>query len=116
MGAEYGLIFFAIGSIAIVGSYIIKIDEVISVSGSLKSVGGNKEIKSLVSGKLGQVYVKDGDIISENQILATFDTTESAAELKAVNNLLQYTKESLNKSFVVSVKKSLRKEEGVVES
>ena len=28
-------IFFAIGSIAIVGSYIIKIDEVISVSGSL---------------------------------------------------------------------------------
>ena len=99
-------IFFAIGSIAIVGSYVIKIDEVISVSGSLKSVGGNKEIKSLVSGKLGKVYVKDGDLISKNQILASFDTTEVAAEFKAVNNLLQYTKESFNKSIsLFSLKK-----------
>ena len=63
------------------------------------------KIKSLFLVNLVK-YVKDGDLISKNQILASFDTTEVAAEFKAVNNLLQYTKESFNKSIsLFSLKK-----------
>ena len=59
-GFVLGLTFLGVG--AITASYIIRIDEVITINGKLTPGDGVLEVKTPAGGLVENVYVNDGDI------------------------------------------------------
>ena len=86
-----GLVLLSSGTI--VASSIIKIDEVISVEGILKPSTGTISVKSPTGGLIKEVFAKDGDSVSKNQVLIKFDTRQA-------NRALQRLKSQLKESRV----------------
>ena len=77
---------------AILASSIIKIDEVISVEGILKPTSGTVSVKSPTGGLIKEVFVKDGDNVTENQTLIKFDTRQANRELLRLKAQLEESK------------------------
>jgi len=79
--------FFAIsmlllGSGMLIAAYLVKIDEVVTATGQLKSSQGRNDIKTPAGGKVAKVFVKNGERVSKGDLLIEFDTT-LAIEKKA---------------------------------
>ena len=53
----------------VVGGIIFRIDEVFTVQGQLKSIGGIVEVKTPAGGRVAEVLFKDGDQGSKGQLL-----------------------------------------------
>ena len=101
------LIALGVGTIAVLGSIVIKIDEVITVNGTLKSLGGNITVKSVVPGKIKNVLVKEGEYVSKNQILAIFDTNEAQIEIDSARAMIANSQEVLSEnSKLFDIRKS----------
>jgi hemolysin D len=83
-----GLACFGIG-----WAYFAKIEQVVPATGQLKPQGTVKEVQAPVAGVVKQLFVKDGQKVKFNDLLLTFDSVGTNAELvylnKVKNSLLQ---------------------------
>ena len=83
----------SLGLIVVAGSIVFKIDEVITVTGQLKSIGGNTQVKTPASGKVEKVYVADGDLVQKGSLIISFDTREALEDQKTMTKLLKLEEE-----------------------
>jgi hemolysin D len=64
-----------------------KIEQVVPAKGQLKPEGKVQEIQAPLNGVVKQVHVKDGDRVKQGQVLISFDTTASTAELQSQSTI-----------------------------
>ena len=88
-------ILISVGGIAVIGATVFRIDEVVSVNGQLKSIGGTVEVKSPVGGKVSKVYFKDAQLVEKGQPLLKFDTREVATEKLILEKQVLFEKKQL---------------------
>ncbi len=93
------LILTIFGGSALLASYIIKIDEVITVAGSLRPLGGAREVLAPVTATLEKIEVADGDVVQRNQILAIYDTRNALIKQKNLEEQLSLAKKSLGQNL-----------------
>ena len=78
-----------LGSGGIIASSLIKIDEVITVTGQLKPTAGVTEVKSPAGGLIRKVYKSEGDSINEGELIVEFDTRKAEEEIKNTTKQLK---------------------------
>ena len=78
-----------VGSIAVLGSVLFKIDEVITVSGQLQSVQGTTEVKTPAGGKILEVYFEEGQLVKKGDLLVKFDTTQAINDKATLTELIE---------------------------
>ena len=77
-------ILIGLSTTAVVGGIIFRIDEVVTVQGQLKSIGGTVEVKTPAGGKVAEVLFEDGQSVTEGQPLIRFDTRAAADEKECI--------------------------------
>ena len=81
-------ILISLGSVAVVGSIVLRIDEVVTVQGQLQSIGGTVEVKTPAGGRVAEVLFSDGDIVRKGQKLLRFDTRRALEQKNTLNRLI----------------------------
>jgi HlyD family secretion protein len=66
---------------------IAKIEQAVPAAGQLKPQGSVKEIQAPVGGVVKEVYVKDGQKVKPGDLLLTFDSTATNAELNSLQKI-----------------------------
>lgn len=89
------VLMIGLGSIAVIGGIFFRIDEVVTVSGQLQSIGGTVEVKTPAGGRVANVLFKDGERVSKGQLLLKFDTTKAADERTTLIGLIALENEQL---------------------
>lgn len=89
------ILMISLGSIAVLGGIFIRIDEVITVGGQLKSIGGTVDIKTPASGRVAEVYVADGEFVQKDQLLIRFDTRKATDQKKTLTSMIEIEKNEL---------------------
>lgn len=89
------VLMISLGSIAVLGGIFIRIDEVITVGGQLKSIGGTVDIKTPASGRVAEVYVADGEFVQKDQLLIRFDTRKATDQKKTLTSMIEIEKNEL---------------------
>ncbi len=69
---------------------IAKIEQVVPATGQLKPEGAVKEVQAPVNGLVKQVHVKDGDKVKKGDLLVTFDSVATNAELKSLQKVRNF--------------------------
>ncbi|OUL19657.1 HlyD family efflux transporter periplasmic adaptor subunit [Nostoc sp. 106C] len=64
-----------------------KIEQVVPAAGQLKPEGTVKEVQAPISGVVKAVYVKDGQQVKSGDLLLTFDSIATRAELNSLNKI-----------------------------
>ena len=82
------------GGAALAASFIIKIDEVVTVQGRLRPIDGTLEILSPVTAALESVKVKEGASVRKGQILAVFDTRDAVIRVHDLEEQLVLARRS----------------------
>ncbi|MBD2519379.1 HlyD family efflux transporter periplasmic adaptor subunit [Nostoc sp. FACHB-973] len=77
----------ALACFGIAWTYFAKIEQVVPATGQLKPQGTVKEVQAPVSGVVKTLYVKDGDEVKQGDLLLTFDSIASVAELNSLNKI-----------------------------
>ncbi|MEH1941490.1 MAG: HlyD family efflux transporter periplasmic adaptor subunit [Nostoc sp.] len=72
---------------AIAWAYFAKIEQVVPATGQLKPQGTVKEVQAPVSGVVKTVNVKDGQAVKPGDLLLTFDSIASVAELNSLKKI-----------------------------
>jgi hemolysin D len=91
----------SLGTIAVVGGYLFKIDEVVTVQGQLTSTGGNREVKTPAGGKVAAVYFKDNEVVRKGQVLVRFDTRQAADEQATLTRLIALEQQDLQSKLTI---------------
>jgi len=81
-------ILVGLGTTAVVGGIIFRIDEVVTVQGQLKSIGGTIEVKTPAGGRVDEVFFNDGQIVEKGQPLLKFDTRQAADQKETLTRLI----------------------------
>lgn len=68
-------------------AYFAKIEQVVPATGQLKPEGTIKEVQAPLSGVVKSVYVKDGQEVKEGDLLLTFESVATLAELSSLNKI-----------------------------
>jgi hemolysin D len=68
-------------------AYFAKIEQVVPATGQLKPQGTIKEVQAPVSGVVKTVNVKDGQEVKPGDLLLTFDSIATVAELNSLNKI-----------------------------
>lgn len=90
-----------LGTIAISAGFFYRIDEVVNVSGQLKTIGGTFDVKSPVGGIIEKVYFKDGELVKKGQLLLSFDTAKAKADIATLEKLIDSEKISHNNRLLL---------------
>lgn len=85
----------SLGVIAITGSIVFKIDEVVTVTGQLESIGGTVEVKTPAGGRVAEVLFKDGEHVDKGQLLVVFDTRQASEQKATLANLISLEQRAL---------------------
>ena len=88
-----------LGTIAVAGGILFRIDEVITVQGQLKSIGGTVEVKTPAGGLVSDVFFEDGDVVTKGQPLLRFDTRQAASEKEFLTNQIMFETKKLDAQF-----------------
>ena len=88
-------------------SLIARIDEVVIAQGDLESQGAERPLKAPVPGIVSSILVKEGELVSKNQIVIQFDKDINNERLNSLSN--QLTLEKLNLDEEVKLYKYRRK-------
>ena len=91
----------SIGAIGAVGSIILKIDEVISVTGQLESSSGSTKVKSAVGGQVASIFFKDGESVEKGDLLLRFDTRQAEDQKKTLERLIDLEKGKLKSQLLI---------------
>ena len=89
------VLLIGLGSIAVIGGVFFRIDEVVTVQGQLKSIGGTVEVKTPAGGRVAEVLFKDGDRVTQGQLLLRFDTRQAADEKATLTRLIALEQEQM---------------------
>lgn len=89
------VLLIGLGSIAVLGGVLFRIDEVVTVQGQLKSVGGTIEVKTPAGGRVSDVLFQDGERVSKGQLLLRFDTRQAADEKETLVRLISLEEKQL---------------------
>ena len=71
----------------IIWSYFAKIEQVVPAIGQLKPEGTIKEVQAPVSGVVKSVHIKDGEQVKPGDLLLTFETVATVAELNSLKEI-----------------------------
>lgn len=82
------VLMISLGSITVIGGIFFRIDEVVSVTGQLKSIGGTVEVETPAGGQIAEVFFNDGDSISKGELLVRFDTREAEERKRTLTAML----------------------------
>ena len=106
-----------LGSLVVVGSFLFKIDEVVSVSGQLKSIGGTVEVKTPAGGRVAKVFFKDGELVDKGQLLMRFDTRQALDQKTTLTRLIEVENKELTSRLktIGSQQKMLRSRLDVID-
>ena len=85
----------SLGTIAVVGGILFRIDEVVTVQGQLKSIGGTIDVETPAGGRISDVFFEDGEIVEKGQLLLRFDTRKAASEKELLTNQIEFEKQQL---------------------
>jgi len=87
------LTLMALACFGIVWACIAKIEQVVPATGQLKPQGTVKDVQAPVNGVVKEVFVKDGQTVNKGDLLLTFETVATVAELNSLikvrNSLLR---------------------------
>ncbi|WP_414579158.1 HlyD family efflux transporter periplasmic adaptor subunit [Anabaena sp. CCY 9402-a] len=90
------LTLIALACFGITWAYFAKIEQVVPATGQLKPEGTVKEVQSPVNGVVKEVHIKDGEKVLKGDLLITFETVATIAQLNSLNqirsNLIQENK------------------------
>lgn len=89
------IILMLLGSGAVIGGILFRVDEVVTAQGQLKSIGGVFEVKTPVGGKISQVFFKDGSMVRKGQQLLIYDTREVLQEQATLKSLIKLENQKL---------------------
>lgn len=95
----FAILMLGLGVGMIGAGYLVKIDEVVTATGQLKSIGGRKDVTTPASGKIAKVYVKNGQHVKRNDLLIEFDTTLAAESKSRSENLIHLESIGLEKKL-----------------
>ena len=82
------VLMICLGSVSVLVGIFVRIDEVVSVSGQLKSIGGTVEVETPAGGQISAVLFKDGQSVSKGQLLVRFDTREAEERKRTLTSML----------------------------
>jgi HlyD family secretion protein len=68
-------------------AYYAKIEQVVPATGQLKPEGTVKDVQAPISGVVESVHVKDGQEVKKGDLLLTFESIATRAELGSLNNV-----------------------------
>ena len=98
---------------------MIKIDEVITVTGQLKPTAGVTEVKAPAGGLIRKVYKTEGDNVKVGELIVEFDTRKAQEEIKNTTkqlNEIERTYESGLRAMEAkksAITKSLNEQKGL---
>ena len=101
------LLMISLGGIAVIGGVFFRIDEVVTVQGQLKSIGGTLEVKTPAAGRVAEVLFKDGDLVAKGQKLVVFDTRKALEDKSTLNNLITLEEKQLQNRLKVIESKDI---------
>jgi len=81
-------ILIGLSTTAVVGGILFRIDEVVTVQGQLKSIGGTVEVKTPAGGRVAEVLFSDGQAVVKGQPLLRFDTRQAADKKETLIRLI----------------------------
>jgi HlyD family secretion protein len=81
------LVLMALACFGITWAYFAKIEQVVPATGQLKPEGTVKEVQSPVNGVVKEVHIKDGEKVLKGDLLITFETVATIAQLNALNKI-----------------------------
>ena len=87
------VILILLGTGAVAGGILFRVDEVVTAQGQLKSIGGVFEVKTPIGGKISKVFFKDGVYVRKGQKLLNYDTREVLQEQITLEKLLKLEKQ-----------------------
>lgn len=96
------LILVIFGGAAVVASFIIKIDEVVTVQGRLRPIGGTREVLAPVTATLQSVEVKEGTLVQKDQVIATYDTRDARIRERNLEEQLELTSRSKEQNLLLN--------------
>ncbi len=95
------IIIVSLGVSSIAAGLLFRIDEVVSVTGQLESLGGSVEVKTPAGGKIASVLFKDGSIVRKGQPLVRFDTRQAATDKATNSKLIQLERTQLENKLKI---------------
>ena len=106
-----------LGGIFLIGGIFFRIDEVVTVQGQLKSIGGTVDVKTPAGGRVAEVLFKDGEVVEKGQKLLRFDTRQAANQTNTLTRLIALEEDQLQTQLktVDSQKNSLVGRQDVLE-
>lgn len=88
-------ILIGLSTTAVLGGILFRIDEVVTVQGQLKSIGGTVEVKTPAGGRVAEVLFSDGDTVRKGQPLLRFDTRKATDEKQTLTRLIAAEEDQL---------------------
>ena len=88
-------IMIALGAITVTGSFLFKIDEVVTVQGQLVTIGGTVPVKTPAGGRVAEVLFEDGEYVQKGQLLVKLDTRQAADEKETLTRLITVEEQQL---------------------
>ena len=106
-----------LGGIALIGGIFFRIDEVVTVQGQLKSIGGTVDVKTPAGGRVAEVLFEDGEAVEKGQKLLRFDTRQAANQKNTLTRLIALEEDQLKTQLetLESQKTSLAGRQDVLE-
>ena len=89
------LLMISLGGITILAGIFVRIDEVVTVQGQLKSIGGTVDVETPAGGRVSEVYFRDGDSVKKGQLLVKFDTRSAEERKSTLTRLINIEKNEL---------------------
>lgn len=96
------LILVLFGGAALLASFIIRIDEVVTVRGRLRPMAGSQDVLAPVSASLTSVKVRDGMMVRRDQILAMYDTRDAVIRKRNLEEQISLTINTLRERLALS--------------
>ena len=103
-------IMVGLGVSAVTAGLLFRIDEVVTVTGQLESLGGSVEVKTPAGGKVAEVLFQDGSLVRKGQPLVRFDTQQATTNQATSKKLIELERSELEMKL-----KILKSRESVLE-
>lgn len=100
------VVFTALGTIAVVGGFLFRIDEVVTVQGQLNAVEGSTDVMTPSGGQVAQVFFKDGEFVPKGKLLLKYDTTAAAKEAETLTLMISLETSELEQQLATFVSRT----------
>lgn len=96
------LILVVFGGAALAASFIIRIDEVVTVRGRLRPITGSREVLAPIAATLTDVVVRDGSVVTRDQVIAVYDTRDALIRKRDLEEQIALTQKTLRERLALS--------------